>query len=922
MSPGALMLEAHENTAQLRASARDAGGSQTTATFSWTSADTMIATVDANGVVTAHGSGVTAVTVSSGSVSSSVTVTVRPRLSAIALTPASSSLHAFDAEVQLQATASDTGGEDAGAEFAWASSNPEVATVNASGLVIARGNGVSTITASAGMLAGSVTVTVQQIIANISIETQDQLSPPLRLESIGETLQFKEEATDANGYSISGAVFTATSSDPGVLTIDANLLATAVGNGTARITFRTTWAGIWWTTGRSVHVQQVAETIEIEPTAKTLQSVGETYQFSAIATDANGYPLPDESIAWETADRRVADVGPSGLVAITGNGETTITARAEGDLTASATVTGELRSACPAGPVAPSVASVAPALLIEGASFAIGGSGFCVDAAGNLVTVDGMVAEVSAASGTELTVTVPQFHCLPPRQVMLSVAVGQNRASRPIELRPDEPVVSLPVGQQAIFGAGQDKCLQFAAASTSGAYLIGVQSTSFADTRLTPVRLIATTADRTVGSSGALVPQRQFWSAGHDDAQPTSVGRSGYGGEQEPPDASLHDVPGGIDFDQQVSTGSVSFPGSGDIETLPEVGDTVTFSGSHTEWLVHWIGRRAMWLVNSELTQVIEAEYSDRIEHLADSFDNDVYPVITEYFGEPDLGRTGRVVVRIRGIVGTTPSASRRTINIDLLHDGVLLAHELVHVVQISGSLRLNPRWFSEGQAQLGSEIFSMALSNLSPAQNYGHDLIADQTNYLAREWIRNFSLVSTYLDGRFPERPQECSWHSFDPTPCSGRRLYYGVGWSILRYLTDQYARVHPGGERELHRELINAQNDVYTAIERLMGETMETLLARWAAALYVDDRIPNADPTLEFTSWNLWDIYQPDAKRIKPPEIAFANLERRTRIRDGSMWYVRIADLQRPSTAIRVRNIVDRDLPDDIQVWIVRLQ
>ena len=922
MSPGALTLEAHENTAQLRALARDAAGSPTTATFGWTSADTMIATVDANGVVTAHGSGVTTVTVSSGSVSSSVTVTVHPRLSALALTPASSSLHAFDAEVQLQATATDTKGENVGAEFAWTSSNPEVATVDASGLVIARGNGVATITASAGMLAQSVTVTVQQIIARISVETQDRLPNPLRLESIGETLQFEAQATDANGYSISGAVFTATTRESGVVSIDANLLVTAVGNGTARIHFRTTWAGSRWTTGKSVHVQQIAETIEIEPTARTFQSVGGTYQFSAIARDANGYPLPDESIAWEAADRRVADVDPGGLAAITGNGETTITAWAEGDLTASATVAGELRSACPTGSVSPSVASVAPALLIEGASFTIGGSGFCVDPAGNLVTVDGMVAEVSAASATELTVTVPQFHCLPPRQVMVSVAVGENRASRPIELRPDEPVVSLPVGQQAIFGAGQDKCLQFAAASTSEAYLIGVQSTSFAGTRLTPVRLIGTTADRTVGSSSALVPQRQYWNARHDDAQPTSVGRSGYGGEQQRPDASLHDVPGGIDFAQQVSTGPVSFSDSGDIETLPEVGDTVTLPGSHVDWLVHRIGRRAIWLADSELTQVIEAEYPDRIEHLADSFDNDVYPVITDYFGEPDLGRTGRVVVRIWRIVGGA-SASPGTIQMTVLHDEVALAHELVHIVQLSSQLRLNtehgPTWFAEGQAQLGSGVFSMAMLNLSPGQNYGYDLIADQGNHLLREWIRNFSHVSTFLDGRSPERPQECSW--FHRAHCAGE-LHYGVGWSILRYLTDQYARAHPGGERELHRELINAQDDVYPAIERLMGETMETLLARWAAALYVDDRIPNADPTLQFTSWNLLDVYQPDVARIKPPEISFANLQRRARIRDGSMWYVRIADLQRPSTAIRVGNIVDRDLPDDIQVWIVRLQ
>lgn len=100
------------------------------------------------------------------------------------------------------------------------------------------------------------------------------------------------------------------------------------------------------------------------------------------------------------------------------------------------------------------------------------------------------------------------------------------------------------------------------------------------------------------------------------------------------------------------------------------------------------------------------------------------------------------------------------------------------------------------------------------------------------------------------------------------------------------------------------------------------KTLLARWAAALYVDDRIPDLDPDLQFTTWNFHDIYRDEPERLMPLELLFSSLERRARIRDGSMWYVRIADLHRPSTAVRVRNTVDRELPDDIQVWVVRLQ
>ena len=101
-----------------------------------------------------------------------------------------------------------------------------------------------------------------------------------------------------------------------------------------------------------------------------------------------------------------------------------------------------------------------------------------------------------------------------------------------------------------------------------------------------------------------------------------------------------------------------------------------------------------------------------------------------------------------------------------------------------------------------------------------------------------------------------------------------------------------------------------------------METLRARWAAALYVDDRIPDLDPDLQITSWNFHDIYRDDPNRLMPLQISFSDQERTARIREGSFWYVHVSSSQRPATAIRVRDLADRELADDIQVWIVRLQ
>ena len=139
---------------------------------------------------------------------------------------------------------------------------------------------------------------------------------------------------------------------------------------------------------------------------------------------------------------------------------------------------------------------------------------------------------------------------------------------------------------------------------------------------------------------------------------------------------------------------------------------------------------------------------------------------------------------------------------------------------------------------------------------------------------------------------------------------------------MTDQYGRLYPGGEANLHRELVHSPNHFIEIIEQQMGESMETLLARWAAALYVDDRIPALDPDLAFTTWNFHDIYRDHPGRLMPATISFADGEHNARIRDGSFWYVHASGGPRPSTAIRIRDRADRELPDGIQVWTVRLR
>ena len=155
-----------------------------------------------------------------------------PRATTITVTPATTEFTALGATSQLSAEVRDQNGQlIAGATVNWGSSSPEVATVDATGLATAVGNGSATITASAGTASGSAAVTVAQEASEVVV------SPPADTVPVGDTVRLEAEVRDANGHALTGdASLTWSSSDPSVATVDGSGLVSGVALGTATIT--------------------------------------------------------------------------------------------------------------------------------------------------------------------------------------------------------------------------------------------------------------------------------------------------------------------------------------------------------------------------------------------------------------------------------------------------------------------------------------------------------------------------------------------------------------------------------------------------------------------------------------------------------------------------------------------------------------
>jgi len=293
-------------------------------TFTWSSSDPAIATVDATGLATGLTPGSVTITATTAGVAGTATLSVAQVVTSVAVTPASASLDALGLAQQFNAIAQDASGNVIlGRSFTWSASPAGVATIDpVTGLATALANGVTTITATTGGVSGTATLSVAQIVKSVVVTPASAT-----LDALGLTQQFSAVAQDANGNVVPGQTFTWSASPAGVVAIDpVTGLATALANGVATITATT--AGVSGTAVLSV--AQAVGSVVVSPAAATLAGLGLTQQFTAVAQDANGNPVPGQTFTWTSSQPLIASVDPTGLATALAIGTAVITATTGG----------------------------------------------------------------------------------------------------------------------------------------------------------------------------------------------------------------------------------------------------------------------------------------------------------------------------------------------------------------------------------------------------------------------------------------------------------------------------------------------------------------------------------------------------------------------------------------------------------------
>jgi uncharacterized protein YjdB len=300
----------------------DDGSTQVLTSGQWSSSALSVLSVDANGLGVAVGPGTTTVTVTSGTISGTASVTVtNAMLVSLAIAPLNSSMPA-GAIKQFAATGtfSDNSTQDMTKSVLWSSSNPVVASINDVGTVTSFTAGSTTIVAAWGAITQSTTLTVSNVtLVSITI------SPANPRVEAHTSLKFTATGVYSDGSTAALANVSWRSTKPQFANMRSSGILHAKRAGT--LTVSAVASGVTGTTTVVVGTGTLVS-VAITP-ADSSVTVGATQQFTATGTFSDG-TTQDVTINahWSSTVPTVATIANApvraGLATTFASGTTTI----------------------------------------------------------------------------------------------------------------------------------------------------------------------------------------------------------------------------------------------------------------------------------------------------------------------------------------------------------------------------------------------------------------------------------------------------------------------------------------------------------------------------------------------------------------------------------------------------------------------
>ncbi|MDP1889519.1 MAG: Ig-like domain-containing protein, partial [Gemmatimonadaceae bacterium] len=508
---------------------------------------------------------------------------------------------------------------------------------------------------------------------------------------VGASTQLTARVTGADGQPVEHPWVMWTSVTPAIVSVSAAGVATGLqaGQGTVRAS----------SGGRSGEVTLTVTSPPVATAAFELDSVVLTLPGGSAtpvltAKDAAGHVIPNPTFFFGSDAPKVATVTQLGVITAVAAGSAVISAHNEG-----VTATIRVRVTATATATSPRITAVTP--LVAGAAAVVTGSNFAATIGGNAVLVEGVQATVTAATTTQLNITLPAsgWACDNVRPVTLQVNANNETGVATASLR-TAVQRSLAVGQSLVLSTASDaRCNELS--GTGGSYLVTVYNVartvaggeaSFtlrgaAATAAVQADAIAAARDGAAIRDGAAarralpdyarigsarfarwqeIVREQRSEAAHADVMQRSLAFARSAGVSTPAARRLRAVAEGVVPASGAFANQISTPGAITPLKIPNL-DAQNFCTSNIP-----IGARTAWvgphaIIVEDTTSVLngvptlKGQLDSLYALVGQEFESVMWPILTQSFGNPlaldqQLSRTGKLVMffspRINAMAG------------------------------------------------------------------------------------------------------------------------------------------------------------------------------------------------------------------------------------------------------------------------------
>lgn len=343
VEPETVTLEI-DGTQQFAATALDQFEEEMTGiAFNWSCDNETVGEIDTDGIFTALAAGTATITATAEDITGTATVTVtdeEPAATEITIEPPEATLDVNET-VTFEATVRDQfGGEVPGVSVTWSCDNETVGAINeSSGFFTAHAAGTATVTATAGDLSETATITVTADEPEEPVLERIEVEPDTATLDVGDTEQFAAIAFDENGLEMTGVEFAWSCDNETIGTVDDTGLFSALASGTATVTASA--GDVSGTATVTVNADEPEEPvltrITLTPPGATLD-VEDVQRFMVTGYDQDDNVMPAGEIDWACSNEAVGTVDEDGCFTALAAGTATVTATA-GNCSAEATIT-------------------------------------------------------------------------------------------------------------------------------------------------------------------------------------------------------------------------------------------------------------------------------------------------------------------------------------------------------------------------------------------------------------------------------------------------------------------------------------------------------------------------------------------------------------------------------------------------------